>query len=424
MPKKIEVVPSVGITEVGQEKFLSDFSSDLLKELNKGEDSPVVMNLDADSDTSDIIGWIPTGSLQVDYMASNRETGGFPAGRIIEIFGSKSCGKTNWGIIISKNVQQMGGFVVYIDAEFTMLTDYLEKMGVNPRKNFLLLQTNCIETIFKKIEYIVDKWKMLNKSIPLLIVWDSVAASAAASYFAGDIDDSQRTAADASVLTKGLKRLTPKIAGKNITVLCLNQIRKVLDMSGGPAARYAPKEKSANSTAAFDHCMTLRIQMKTGNDGDMVTGSRKIVENTVYGEEETIGVVVDAVFVKNKIAPPHRKATFEIRFGHGIVEDEQLFERLMHVKGGISGPEGLLYEASGGQWRSLTVTDTKTNEIVYEKKFRGGDLSVLRRTDEEFEKHIQNMTKLTFVKANRSPLRVVEDVDISDLYDETVPEDN
>ena len=100
-----------------QEKVTDDFTSDLIKSLNKERGTRVAYNLSCDESPTHVSRWISTGSKQLDYIISNRKNGGLPEGRIVEIFGPPSIGKSHIATQIGKSTQKMGGIVVYIDTE-------------------------------------------------------------------------------------------------------------------------------------------------------------------------------------------------------------------------------------------------------------------------------------------------------------------
>ena len=109
----------------------NDFTSDLIKALNKEQGSRVAYNLSTDESPTSVDRWISTGAKMLDYICSNRRNGGLPEGRIIEIFGPPSIGKSHIAIQIARTTQQMGGIVVYIDTENATSIENLEMLGIN-----------------------------------------------------------------------------------------------------------------------------------------------------------------------------------------------------------------------------------------------------------------------------------------------------
>ena len=124
-----------------------DFTSDLIKSLNKEAGSRVAYNLSLDESPTHVKRWISTGSKQLDYIVSNRRDGGFPEGRIVEIFGPPSIGKSHIAIQVARSTQQMGGIVVYIDTENATSVENLALLGVDITKRFVYVDTHCTEEV-------------------------------------------------------------------------------------------------------------------------------------------------------------------------------------------------------------------------------------------------------------------------------------
>ena len=114
-----------------------NFTSDLIKQLNKEHGTRVAYNLESDDSPTHVNRWISTGSKQLDYIIANRRNGGFPEGRIVEIFGPPSIGKSHIAIQVARSTQQLGGIVVYIDTENATSVENLQLLGVDISKRFV-----------------------------------------------------------------------------------------------------------------------------------------------------------------------------------------------------------------------------------------------------------------------------------------------
>ena len=125
----------------------SDFTDDLIKSLNKEHGSRVAYNLAYDESPTHVKRWISTGSRQLDYIVANRVNGGLPEGRIVEIFGPPSIGKSHIAIQIARSTQLMGGIVVYIDTENATSVENLGLLGVDISKRFVYVDTHCTEEV-------------------------------------------------------------------------------------------------------------------------------------------------------------------------------------------------------------------------------------------------------------------------------------
>ena len=165
-----------------------DFTANLIKSLNKEAGSQVAYNLAYDESPTHVKRWISTGSRQLDYIIANRNNGGLPEGRIVEIFGPPSIGKSHIAIQIARSTQQMGGIVVYIDTENATSVENLGLLGVDISKRFVYVDTHCTEEVLAISENTIMKAKAMDKDVPITIIWDSVAASSPKAELIGDYD--------------------------------------------------------------------------------------------------------------------------------------------------------------------------------------------------------------------------------------------
>ena len=132
---------------MAKQKEPADFTIDLIKSLNKEHGTRVAYNLAYDESPTHVKRWIGTGSEQLDYIIANRKNGGLPEGRIIEIFGPPSIGKSHIAIQIARSTQEMGGIVVYIDTENATSVENLGLLGVDITKRFVYVDTHCTEEV-------------------------------------------------------------------------------------------------------------------------------------------------------------------------------------------------------------------------------------------------------------------------------------
>ena len=138
-----------------------DFTDDLIKSLNKSHGTRVAYNLALDDSPTHVKRWISTGSRQLDYIISNRRGGGLPEGRIVEIFGPPSIGKSHIAIQIARSTQKMGGIVVYIDTENATSVENLGLLGVDVKKRFVYVDTHCTEEVLSIAEETILKAKAM-----------------------------------------------------------------------------------------------------------------------------------------------------------------------------------------------------------------------------------------------------------------------
>ena len=333
-----------------------DFTADLIKSLNKERGTRVAYNLSTDESPTHVNRWISTGSQLLDYIVSNRRKGGLPEGRIVEIFGPPSIGKSHIATQIARSTQQMNGIVVYIDTENATSIENLNALGVDINKRFVYVDTHCTEEVLSIAESTILKAKAMQKDVPVTIIWDSVAASSPRAELVGDYDK-ESIGLQARAISKGMRKITGVIANENVLMVCLNQIRtKVGVMYGDPT--------TTPGGMAIPFHSSVRIKLGAGSP---------ILDK----DKHPIGINVSAKTIKNKVTAPFRTTNFQIHFGIGIKEHEEVFDILRK-----HGPETIddhVVEISGnGAWKHLNVA-TLDGEIVFEKKFYKADFYKIMR---------------------------------------------
>ena len=352
-----------------------DFTNDLIQSLNKEHGSKIAYNLAYDMSPTHVKRWISTGCKQLDYIVSNRENGGMPEGRIIEIFGPPSIGKSHLAIQIARSTQQMGGIVVYIDTENATSVENLALLGVDISQRFVYVDTHCTEEVLSIAEATIMKAKAMDKDVPITIVWDSVAATSPKAELVGDYDK-ETIGLQARAISKGMRKITGVIANQNVLFVILNQIRtKIGVMYGDPTTTPGGK--------AIPFHSSVRIKL----------GAGQRIENK---DKEVVGIHVSAKTIKNKVAPPFRTVNFEIHFGKGIVEHEQVFDLLRkHGPEVINGEE--IAVSGTGAWKTLTVANADTGEVKVEKKFYKQDFGDVMYS-QEYSGYVDALLKATLVK--------------------------
>jgi recombination protein RecA len=352
-----------------------DFTADLIKSLNREHGSRIAYNLAYDISPTHVKRWISTGSRQLDYLVSNRTGGGLPEGRIVEIFGPPSIGKSHIAIQIARSTQQLGGIVVYIDTENATSVENLGLLGVDIEKRFVYVDTHCTEEVLSIAEATILRAKAMDKDVPITIIWDSVAASSPKAELIGDYDK-ETIGLQARAISKGMRKITGVIANQNVLFVILNQTRtKIGVMYGDPTTTPGGK--------AIPFHSSVRIKLGAG-------------QHIVDKNKEVIGIHVSAKTIKNKVAPPFRLCNFEIHFGVGIKEHEQLFDVLR--KHGQAKMNGNLIEVSGtGAWKLLQVADATTGELIIEKKFYKADFDQVIQ-DSRYSPYIDALLECAMVK--------------------------
>jgi len=275
---------------------------------------------------------IPSGALSLDLALG----GGYPKGRIIEIYGPESSGKTTLTLHAIAEIQRQGGTAAFIDAEHALDPAYAKKLGVDT-DNLLVSQPDNGEQALEIAETLVR-----SNAVDLVVV-DSVAALVPQAEIDGEMGDAQM-GLHARLMSQAMRKLTGIINKSKTTVIFLNQIRmKIGVMFGNPETTTGGNALKFYASVRMDIRRTGQIK-----DGEEIIGNRTKVK-----------------VVKNKIAPPFRTAEFDIMYGEGISKTGDVLD--LAVQHGIVGKAGAWFdynEAKIGQGREATKKYLKENPDI------------------------------------------------------------
>jgi recombination protein RecA len=301
-----------------------------------------IMKMGADS-AKVRIDVIPTGAINLDAAIG---VGGIPRGRVTEIYGPESSGKTTLCLHVVANAQRAGGVAAYIDAEHALDTDYAQKLGVDI-ENLLVSQPDPGEQALEICEIVVRAGAVD------IVVIDSVAALVPKAEIEGEMGDSH-VGLQARLMSQALRKLTGAIARSKTSVVFINQLReKIGVMFGNPETTTGGK--------ALKFYASVRLDI------------RRI--GPVKEKEDVIGSHVRVKVVKNKVAPPFKQAEFDIMYAEGISHTSLLVD--IGSESGIIEKSGAWYSYQGqriGQGREnakMFLKDNNSMMLEIEEKVKG-----------------------------------------------------
>ncbi len=277
--------------------------------------------------------FISTGSISIDYALG---IGGVPRGRVVEIFGPESSGKTTLALQVIAEAQKAGGMAAFVDAEHALDAAYAQKLGVE-LDNLLVSQPDNGEQALEIVEVLIR-----SNSVDVVVV-DSVAALVPKAEIEGEMGEAQM-GLQARLMSQALRKLTGAVSKSNTTLIFINQLReKIGVMFGNP--------ETTTGGRALKFYASVRIDIRriaSIKDGDQVIGGRTRVK-----------------IVKNKVAPPFREAEFDVMYGEGISKEGDLLD--LAVEKRIVEKSGAWFAFGGerlGQGRENAKQFLKDNPVV------------------------------------------------------------
>jgi len=286
---------------------------------------------------------VSTGSLGLDIALG---VGGLPRGRVVEIYGPESSGKTTLTLQVIAEMQKQGGVSAFIDAEHALDAQYAEKLGVN-LQDLLISQPDTGEQALEIVDALVR-----SGAVDLIVV-DSVAALTPKAELEGDMGDSL-PGLQARLMSQALRKLTASIQKTNTMVIFINQIRMKIGVMFG-----SPETTTGGNALKFYASVRLDI--------------RRI--GSIKKGDEVIGNETKVKVVKNKVAPPFKTAEFDILYGEGISREGEIID--MGVEAGVVEKSGAWYAYKGEK-----IGQGKDNAREFLRENRGLAVEIENRVRE------------------------------------------
>ena len=319
--------------KVEKTKSKDEALADAIKSIEKAYGKGSIMKLGERPNVD--VDVIPTGSLSLDYALG---IGGYPKGRIIEIYGPESSGKTTFALHAIAECQVRGGRAAFVDAEHAIDPVYAKNLGVNTDE-LILSQPDNGEQALEIVHMLAS-----SNAIDIIVV-DSVAALVPQAELDGEMGDAQ-VGLQARLMSKAMRKLAGVLNKSSCTIIFINQLReKVGVMYGNP--------ETTTGGRALKFYASIRIEIRRGE--------------VIKEGSEIIGNSVNVKVVKNKVAPPFKTCKVDVIYGQGVSKYGEAVD--LGILSGIVKKAGSWYEINGdriGQGRETAIEFLKEHEDVYQ----------------------------------------------------------
>jgi len=335
--------------------------ADMRNLINKKAGINVAHNLNEDNPTT-VKDWIPTGSRWLDSIVCRGKLAGIPLGKIVEIAGLESTGKSFLAAQVAANAQKMGIDVIYFDSESAIDPSFLEKAGCKI-ENLLYVQATSVEFVLETIEDLLS-----SNENRMLFIWDSLALTPSVSDVEGDFNPLSSMAVKARILAKGMSKLTVPIANSQSTFLVLNQLKTNITRNVSEALTTPYMTPGGK---AMIYAYSLRVWL---------TGRKAKASFVTDDKGYRIGSEVKVKLEKSRFGTQGRQCNFKILWGEGVgVQDEESW---------LDAIKSSKHLSNSGAWFTLKYADDTSEkfqssgwkEKIQNPKFRERVLEVM---DEE-----------------------------------------
>jgi recombination protein RecA len=361
----------------------SELAELIVKTMNKSQTdgSKVAYFLDEQEDPSMVSDWISTGSTLLDLAISNRKNGGLPVGRIVELHGLESTGKSLICAHIVANTQKKGGKAVFIDTENAAAPEFWKAVGVDIKEmGYATLFT--VEEIFSKIEEIVGVVRKTNGDVLLTIVVDSLSQASCETEMESAHGKDGYNTSKAIIISKACRKIIGLIGRQRVLIVFTNQLRMNLNAVKFGDKWVVPGGKAMGFAAS--------VRVRLGNTGALKKGNKIIGNNC------------KAVVTKNRIGPPKRSALFEIHFDSGIQDLKSWLDFLKE--------NGFAKKVDDKYNIKLSLDTVKLTVPEFVEKIN---------TDQKFKDEVYDVIASEYVMKYRDPNSVIsEDIEVDENAEE------
>jgi recombination protein RecA len=341
---------------------IDDLASDVLSIINKSfkefPDAGTFLN-----DANLVVDWVSTGCDILDLAISNRPNGGQPTSKILEYNGLEASGKSLVAATTLAQCQKRGGIAVLFDTEGAVgMLDFYRSIGLDTQKLIYIEKLRTLEEIYQATENIIVKYNESRSDKPLVIVIDSVSGATTKKELEEDYEKKGYATDKAIVNTGAMRRLPTLINGKNILIILVQQLRANMNAFGPAADPF-----TTTGGTAIPYTASVRLRFKKMGQ----------IKGKINGIDTTVGERIQVQIIKNRVGPPRRKITFDVRYDSGIDNYGSWLTCLKEL--GAIGQSGSSY--------TYKFVDEETGEEIT-KKFQSKDFKALLTENPELKERI------------------------------------
>lgn len=358
--------------------------------LNKDDSEKLTWDLTKDDSPTFVKDFISTGSTLLDYAVSNRRNGGVPVGKITELQGEESSGKSLLCAHLIVSTQKKGGIAVYLDTENAANPDFMRRIGVDLEK-LIYVQPGTIEKSFETIEAIIKTLRAKSATTPVTILWDSVGNTPPHAEVEGSYDANSRMGLGAKAMAIGLRKITEMVGREQITMVFTQPLTYRMDagLYGDPLGTKYGKALPYHSSVRLRVSSSTKLKDKSG---------------------EIYGLVTNGRIIKSRLGTSHRTCKFEIHFDYGI-DDEASWFLVLHEAGMITKDNGWCYLdalPSGRVWDKPGKYEGLDRGV----QFREAEFGNLARDDKRVREWALSTLEKLLVKTyeEKRPVREGEEI--------------